>query len=83
MDATLLKNVIAQIHRRFPEFAGAQPTVRQQNAPQPKSAGAPSTYLLTFRSTARAGASGEKSIPRAVRVVVSEKGKILKITTSR
>jgi len=81
MDAILLKNIIQQIHRRFPEFAGSQPTVRQQNAPQPKSTQAASTYLLTFHCTARA--AGEQSIPRSVRVVVSEKGKILKITTSR
>lgn len=83
MDPALLAKIIAQIHRRFPEFAGSQPTVRQQNAPQPKSASVAQTYLLTFRGTAQAGASGGKTFPRSVRVVVSDKGKILKITTSR
>jgi hypothetical protein len=80
MDPKVLKTVVAQVQRRFPEFAGSQPKVRQQNAPQ---ANAP-TYLLTFQSSAKvASSNGVKTMPRWVRVVVSEKGKIIKITTSR
>ena len=84
MDPKVLKSVVAQVQRRFPEFAGSQPKVRQQSAPQAKSASAAPTYLLTFQSTAKvASSNGGKTIPRWVRVVVSEKGKIIKITTSR
>jgi hypothetical protein len=84
MDTNVLKAVVTQIHRRFPEFAGVQPKVRKQDAPQPKSLLAPQTYLLTFHSLARAETStGSKSIPRWVRVVINEQGKILKVTTSR
>lgn len=84
MDPNLLKAVVAQIHRRFPEFSGCQPKVRLQDATQPKSIAVKPTYLLTFHSTARAqSATGSKTLPRWVRVVVSERGKILKVTTSR
>jgi len=84
MDMNTLRSVIAQIHKRYPEFAGCNPKVRIQNAPQPKSLLVQPTYLLTFHGTAHAGsATGEKSIPRLMRVVVNERGKILKVTTSR
>ncbi len=84
MDMHTLRAVIAQIHKRYPEFAGCNPKVRLQNAPQPKSLLITPTYLLTFQGTARANsATGEKAIPRWMRVVISEKGKILKVTTSR
>jgi hypothetical protein len=84
MDPKILKTVVAQVQRRFPEFAGSQPKVRQQNPPQAKSVATTSTYLLTFHSTVKVASSlGNKTMPRWVRVVVSEKGKIIKITTSR
>jgi hypothetical protein len=84
MDPNILKAVVAQIHRRFPEFSGCQPRVRLQDVTQPKSVAVKPTYLLTFHSTAKAqSASGSKTLPRWVRVVVSERGKILKVTTSR
>ena len=84
MDTSVLRTVVNQIHRRFPEFAGTQPKVRLQDTPQPKSVSAPQTYLLTFQSTARAqSAEGSKTIPRWVRVVVTDKGRILKVTMSR
>lgn len=84
MDPSVLKAVVAQVYRRFPEFSGCQPKVRLQDAPQPKSIAIKPTYLLTFHSTARAQSiSGSKVLPRWVRVVVSEKGRILKVTTSR
>lgn len=84
MDPSVLKAVVAQVYRRFPEFSGCQPKVRLQDAPQPKSIAIKPTYLLTFHSTARAqSATGSKALPRWVRVVVNEKGKILKVTTSR
>jgi hypothetical protein len=84
MEPNILKTVVAQVHRRFPEFAGSKPKVRQQSTPQAKSASATPTYLVTFHSTANVvGSAGNRTLPRWVRVVVSEKGKIIKITTSR
>jgi len=68
MDPKVLKSVVAQVQRRFPEFAGSQPKVRQQSAPQAKSASAAPTYLLTFQSSAKVSSTnGDKTIPRWVR----------------
>ena len=84
MDATILKQVVAQIHKRYPEFAGIQPKVRIQTPPQSKAEGSSPNYLLTFSGKAIAkSASGSKSMPRYLRVVVDANGKILKVTTSR
>ncbi|MCI0519336.1 MAG: hypothetical protein L0Z70_03670 [Chloroflexi bacterium] len=86
MNAAVLKSLVAQIHRRFPEVAGSQPTVRPQRAAAPGRAAAEGslTYLLTFQSPARlASASGAKSFSRRVRVVADENGKIIKISTSK
>jgi|GEM_PF-234534 len=84
MDPNILKTVIAQVHRRFPELAGAQPKVRRQSPPQSSSAAPTPTFLLMFHSSVSiVSGEGKRSLPRWVRVVVSEKGKILKITTSR
>ncbi|MCK5428446.1 MAG: hypothetical protein KAI94_03190 [Anaerolineales bacterium] len=84
MDNKTLKSVVTQIHHRFPEVNGCQPKVRSRKSAQPKSTSAKPTYLLTFHGKGKAVTSnGKKTIPRYVRVVVNEKGKILKITTSR
>lgn len=84
MDASLLKSLVAQIHKKYPEFAGSQPTVRQQSSPQAKSLHAEPTYLLTFQSSGRIQSSQvSKTIPRWMRIVVNARGKILKVTTSR
>ena len=82
MDTKTLKSIVEQIHRRFPDVSGAQPKVtRQSGASQAKSG---PTYLLTFHSTNRTSASAQsKTISRWVRVVVTEQGKIMKVTTSR
>lgn len=84
MDASILKQVVSQIHKRYPEFAGIQPKVRNQKPPQSKAESNTSNYLLTFSGNATAkSASGSKSMPRYLRVVVDANGKILKVTTSR
>ncbi len=79
MDPKILKNVSAQIYRQFPEMAGVQPKARLQAGAAAKSRG--QTYLITFNTQVRL--EGGKSLPRWVRVVVDDKGKVLKITTSR
>jgi hypothetical protein len=84
MDSAILSKVVSQIQRQYPEFSGSQPNVRLQNAPQAKSTAQGQTYLLTFQSSARVISNKEsKAVPRWMRVVVNEKGKILKVTTSR
>jgi hypothetical protein len=85
MQPETIKSVSKKIYRRFPEMADVKPKVSKRKAPQTNSKPATSspapTYLLTFQTKVK-GPRGE-NIPRWVRVVTNETGKIIKITTSR
>jgi len=84
MDPKLLKQVVSQIHKRYTEFEGCQPKVRQQSPPQGQATSDLPRYLLTFSGKATAkSANGTRSMPRYLRVVVDSTGKIVKVTTSR
>lgn len=77
LDRRVVDSIAKQIHRQFPELAGGEPSVRAQaGAKSPGGA----TYLLTFRGRA---SSSEPRLSRTVRVVADERGKVLKVTTSR
>lgn len=83
LDPKILKQVVANIHRRYTEFDGCQPKVRFQSPPPESSVNKP-TFLLTFNSPVTAqSAQGTRSMPRYLRVVVDPQGKIIKVTTSR
>ena len=81
MDQKLVTNVSKQVYRRFPEVDGKKPKVRRQATPKGKDLDSNATYLLTYRSKAQV--QGGKTIQRYIRVVVNDRGKIIKITTSR
>lgn len=72
MERQLLSSICDQIYRKFPEVSGKQPKVSTQSDDQ---------TLLIFSGSAMA-ADGRK-ITRTVRVVASNSGKIIKVTTSR
>lgn len=80
LSSAILRKISQEIHRRFPETAGAQPTVRSQKPPH---AGddSPTNYLLSFRGKART--ADQKNIQTIIRVVVNDQGRILKISSSR
>jgi hypothetical protein len=80
MDSSQIKSISQDVYRRFPEFAGIQPKVQKQ-APPSKASGGPQTFLLTYKG--QANLPDQKTLPRWVRVVANEQGKIIKITTSR
>jgi hypothetical protein len=80
MDNKHLDSICKQIYKRFPELSGSRPKVQAQKLNTGDSE-VPSQYLLIFQG-ARTTADG-KSINRIVRVVASDQGKILKVTTSR
>lgn len=79
MKSSAIQMVSKEVYRRFPDFAGVKPKVQAQES----NAGAfvEKTYLLTFHHNAHLDSN--KVLPRWVRVVVDESGKILKISTSR
>jgi hypothetical protein len=80
MDKKIVTSINNKVYRRFPELNGNVPKIQSQNA-RSKNARSLPTYLFIYSGTVRI--SGNKTMPRLVRVVVNEKGKILKISTSR
>ncbi len=72
MDDHTLNAVCSNIYRQHPEFQGKLPRLQKQGSDQ---------FLLTFQSMAVL--DNGKKLPRTLRVVVSAKGKILKMSTSR
>jgi len=85
MEPKKIESITADILRRFPEVAGVKPKVRKQPLPKSQTGKVihpdQQNYLLTF--TTNVTAPGGQTIPRWVRVVVTPKGKIIKITTSK
>lgn len=75
MNSKSIDNISKKITRQFPELSGARPKVTQQKSAQS------TNFLLTF--SGKAAGPGGKSFNRRVRVVANEKGKILKVSTSR
>ena len=80
MDKEIVTSINNKVYRRFPELNGKAPKIQSQNT-NTKNARSSPTYLFIYSGTVRI--SGNKTMPRLVRVVVNEKGKILKISTSR
>lgn len=72
MDSRLIETICRQIYRQFPEVSGSKPKITPQGTAH---------TLLIFSGKVKA-ADG-KTIARVVRVVVDEKGKMIKTTTSR
>jgi len=81
LDQESIKMITKQIYRRFPEVDGSQPVVQQQSIMQAKTVSMEPTFVITYQGIAHAPSG--KSIPRRVRVVADQSGKILRISTSR
>jgi hypothetical protein len=75
MDADILSRICAQIYVKYPEVKGVRPKVHAQT----KVGG--TNHLLIFTGSAKA--SGGKVLSRVLRVVVTDEGKIIKVTTSK
>lgn len=76
MEDRFIEAICNQIYRKFPEVDGVRPKIQSQELPESSP-----NYLLTFKGSATT-ANG-KRMSRIVRVVATEKGKIVKVTTSR
>jgi hypothetical protein len=79
MDSKTISGIKQQIYRQFPEVAGEEPSVKAQASA--KSPGNSPTYLITFKG--RVARPSGPAFNRTVRVVTSNEGRILKVTTSR
>jgi hypothetical protein len=85
MDQNLIEAVCEEVYRRFPEIRGKKPKVQkvsstEELAQKGRSISRAPTYLLIFQS--QAVTANQKSLPTLVRVVIDERGKILKISMS-
>lgn len=76
MDKQTLARVSAQVARSFPEMAGVAPTIRSQPA-----AGDLAQYLLVYK--AKALLPDGRQMPRVVRVVADDQGRIVRMSTSK
>ncbi len=72
MDDAIINEIRKKVYQQFPLIAGVIPEIR----PQPND-----IQLLIFHSSGKT--SDEKTIPLTIRVTVDQKGKILKISSSR
>jgi hypothetical protein len=81
MDPKLVNTISKQVYRRFPEMDGKKPKVRRQATSKGNNSDSETTFLLTYLGKAKV--QGGKTINRYVRVVANDKGKIIKISTSR
>ncbi len=81
MDTKIIKNINKTVYRRFPEMIGASPRVQTNNAAQPKGLFNTPTYVLTYEG--RGANPNGRIIHRQVRVIANDKGRILRISTSR
>jgi hypothetical protein len=72
MEHETLEKICEKIYKRFPEVHNKKPSVKEQPNGQ---------YLLIFRG--KGTTPDGHTIPRTVRVVASNSGKIIKTSTSR
>lgn len=77
MDSKTLAQVIHQVVQKYPEFNGVMPKIRQLQSVN----GEEKRFTLTFHLNVLS--SNQKRIPKYVRATVSEKGKILRLSSSR
>ena len=75
MNERTIESISRKVAKRFPETAGQRPRVTQQKS------NAQSNFLLTY--SGKGQGPGGKTLRRNVRVVANERGKILKVSTSK
>jgi hypothetical protein len=72
-----LAKVSKKVAKQFPEMEGVKPSVKTQTPP----GNGREQYLLTFKG--KADLPGGGSMSRIVRVVADEKGRVIRMSTSR
>ncbi len=77
MHKSLVEQISREVARSFPEMVGVRPTVRRQEAGR----NANPQYLLVYKG--KADLPGGRLLNRIVRVVVDERGRIVRISTSK
>jgi hypothetical protein len=78
LSSTQIENIARQVYGQFPEVRGTRPAVQAQGAKTPNGE---QRYVLTFKGSGQ-GPAG-RTIQRIIRVVADERGKVVKISSSR
>ena len=81
MDQEIIKIINKEVYRRFPEIKGKKPKIQVLKLSEKKTIIKPKTYLLVY--SGQVNTDTNKLLPRLVRVMATEQGEILKITTSK
>jgi hypothetical protein len=79
LSAAQIDAISRQVYGQFPELRGSRPVVQAQAVA--KTAGGSGRFVLVFKGDGRG--PGGQAIPRIVRVVADERGRVVKISTSR
>jgi hypothetical protein len=79
MEKKLISKISEAVYKKFPELKGEKPKVKPE--PQAKSIRSENKFILTYKGYV-IDPSGRK-FPRNVRVVADQKGKIIRMSTSR
>ncbi len=77
MDPKTVARLSKQVTQKFPEMAGARPSVRRD----PSAKKGEERFLLTFKG--KAVLPGGRTMRRIVRVVADAHGHVLKMSTSK
>ncbi len=75
LNNSQVDSISKQVYSKFPELKGVSPQVQSQSAP--KTPGASDRFLLVFKGKT------PQNIVRVVRVTADDKGRVLKMSTSR
>ncbi len=74
MSTNTIDMICSQVYNQFPDLKGVKPQMQKMTGP------GSGNILVIFKGSSKT-ASG-KSLPRVVRVVATETGKVIKMTTS-
>jgi hypothetical protein len=80
LSSSQIDAISRQVYRQFPEVQDTRPAVQNQAGAKVLAADG-DRFVLTFKGHGHG--PGGKTIARIVRVVADERGKILRISTSR
>ena len=81
LTSSQIDSISRQIYRQFPEIRDARPMIQNQVGAKAAGFSGSDQYLLTFRGSGQG--PGGRTINRIVRVVANDRGKVLKVSTSR
>ena len=81
LSSSQIDSISRQIYRQFPEIKDSRPVIQNQAGAKSASLSGAEQFVLTFQS--RGQGPGGHTINRIVRVVADDRGKVLKVSTSR